>query len=234
MTSKRGRKFHGQASDANERGDFLDALKFTEEAFLAYQEDGDRFGLCDVLAQRSIILRLLQEKTSDKSFLILAKHEAMAGVEIARSFEQKDMIILPLFRLGQVQDDLGEFGEAVKSYKEAIEIFGTNPPETHNRKGVLADMQIRLAVAEYKAGDELALSRVLIGIEDLEKSGEKEVSKYNYDVWLSGAHMKIAEMLKATDMDLAKKHLNKAKKIIGGNSDLKLRKGQWEKLNESF
>jgi len=224
---------HAKAEHAREAGEFLEALRLSDEALLAYQTEKNVLGIGDILASRSITFRLLWEQTNDQTFLILAKHEVMAGVEIARAGEKAD-VIMPLFRLGQVQDELGEFKDAVKSYSEAIEIFGVNPPKEHNRKGVLADMQVRLGVSQYRNGDKSALSKILEAIKDLEESDEKTVSKYNYDVWLSGAHMKVGEILKSDDPEEARKHLKVAKEIIDGNSDLKLRKRQWEKLNAGF
>src|SRR5437016_4444882 len=98
-----------------------------------------------------------------------------------------------------------------------------NPPESFNRAGVLADMKVHWYTCMYKAGDKSGLDRALMAVKDLEVSDEKTVSKYNYDVWLSGAHMRIAEMLKEDNLEEAKKHLQMAKEIIDTNADLKLR-----------
>lgn len=40
-----GESFHIQAEQARERGDFFDALKFTDEASIRYQQVGDDSGL---------------------------------------------------------------------------------------------------------------------------------------------------------------------------------------------
>jgi tetratricopeptide (TPR) repeat protein len=224
----RGRQVHIKAEKAREDGRFLEALKFTDEATVLYQEDGDVFGFCDIQASRFITLKHLWEKTGEDNYMILAKHATLAGVEIARKTHKPSALIMPLFRLAQAHETLGEFEEGVECYKEAIENFEKNPPEEHNRPAVLLDMKIHLGVCEYKAGGKIALSRVEKLILELEKTSEL---KYNKDVWLSGAHMKLAEVLKSDNSEASKTHLVKAKEIVDANPKLVLRKKQWEKLN---
>lgn len=61
----------------------------------------------------------------------------------------------------------------------------------------------------------------------------QEIS-YNFHVWLSGAHMRIANVLKTDDPSKAREHLEKAKQIIDSDSRLTLRSKQWEKLTKEF
>jgi tetratricopeptide (TPR) repeat protein len=227
-----GREIHGKAEHAREAGNFLEALQLSEQAFLSYQEERNLFGMGDILASRSITLRLLFETSKDTSFLTRAKHDAMAGVEITRSSSEKSDLIMPLYRLGQVQEELEELSEACISYKEAVEIFESFPPKEHNRPAVLNDMKVRMYVCEYKSGNEDALGSAEDALVNLENDHEE--SRYTKDVWVSGGHMKLAEALKDHDLEVAKKHLLKAKEIIDMNPDLKLRKIQWEKLATLF
>lgn len=227
-----GREVHGKVEHAREAGNFLTALQLSEQAFIAYQEEQDRFGMGDILASRSITLRLLFETSKDTSFLTRAKHDAMAGVEITRSSSEKSDLIMPLYRLGQVQEELEELSEACISYKESVEIFESFPPKEHNRPAVLNDMKVRMYVCEYKSGNEDALGSAENALVNLENDHEE--SRYTKDVWVSGGHMKLAEALKDKDLEGAQKHLLKAKEIIDMNPDLKLRKIQWEKLATLF
>lgn len=229
-----GRRIHGQAAQAREEGKHLDALKLHDEAMLAYQKDGDQLGLAEVLADRSIVLRHLFEETEDKSWLFIARAEMQASVDIAKDSGDKTALALPLYNLAKVYEALGNYQQAVTTYKEAISNMGNNPPASHNRPAVLSDMKIHLNYAEYKSGDKSALERMLENTKELENSNEAEVSKYNYDVWISGAHMSMAEMLREDDPEKAKEHLQKAQEIIDANPDLGLRKKQLEKLTQSF
>src|SRR5260221_2160594 len=189
--------------------------KFKESITLAQVMISDLYGSL-ALAYRH--LHNLQE----------AKKAAEESVKIAKENNLKGDLARPLFNLAKVQEELGEISKAVVTYKESIGIFQQDNPKLHNRSGVLADMKIHLAVCEYKNGDRTALDRILQAINELDNSDEKTVSKYNFDVWMSGAYMNLAEILKD------KKYLMKAKEIIDANSELKLRKEQWEKLNKSF
>lgn len=225
------RQLHAQAEEARESGDFLKALEYTDKAMILYQQDGDQAGFAEVLASRFLTLRHLYEKTGDRNFLLLAKHDAMAAVEIARESGDKTSLAVPLFNLAKAQDTLGELQEAVKTYHEAVENISNNPPATYNRPAVIADFNTHLAICEYKTGDKTALERVEQALADLEQAEE---DSYNKNVWLSGGEMRIAEILHEDNPEKAKEHLQKAKEIIDADSRLKLRLAQWEKLAATF
>lgn len=223
-----GRGLHTKAANLREEGKFFDSIKLIIDAIRYYEKDGDFIGLTDALGDAVLSFRHLYFETKEISYLILALSHAQAVVAIAREKDLKGDLSRPLFNLGKVEEDLKNYKEAQDVYLEAIKLFESQNPTKHNRSGVLADMKIHLAVAKYKSGEKLAFGEALAAISDLEKSDEREISKYNYDVWLSGAHMKLAEMLKNDDPDKAKDHSMKAKKIIDANPDLKIRRKQWE------
>lgn len=233
MDSK-GRALHAQAAQLREEGQHLEALKFHDEAMLAYQKDGDLLGMAEVLADRSIVLRHLFEEGEDKSWLLLAKAEMEASVNIAKSSSDKTALAIPLYNLAKVNEELGDFQRSVEIYKEVLGNMENNPPPTHDRSAILADMKIHLNYAEYKVGDKSSLDRMLDNIKALENSDEKEISRYNYDVWVSGAYMSLAQMLKEDNPEEARGYLQKAKEIIDSNPDLTLRKKQLEKLSQEF
>lgn len=231
MASEKGREVHSRAAHAREAGKHLEALQLQDEAMLAYQKDGDLIGLAEILADRSLVFRHLSEETDDKNFLIIAKSEMLASVEMAEQSSHKEALALPYFNLGKVQQDLGETEAAVSSYQKAVDHQTQNPAPEHNRPAVLADMQIHLATCQYQAGDKSALQK---SFQALTRLGATDEVKYNKDVWLSGGHMRIAQILKKDDPAKAQEHLQKAQEIIEVNPDLKLRKAQWEKLAASF
>lgn len=227
----RGRQLHGQAEQAREEGNFLKALQLTDEAMVAYQEAGDELGFAEIQASRFLTLRHLFEKTDSKHYLVLARHAAMASVEIAETSGNKEALAIPLFNLAKAQESLGQLDEAIESYRKAVDNIVNNPPATHNRPSVIADFKVHLTTAEYKNGDKTALERAISALSDLEKADEES---YNKNVWLSGGHMRIAEILREDNPEEAKKHLQKAKEIIDADPRLELRKNQWEKLAASF
>lgn len=230
-----GRQLHGQAEQAREGGDFTKALELTDQAMVAYQKDGDSLGFAEVLASRFLTLRHLFESTGDRKYLILAKHSALSSVEIAQASNDKTALAIPLFNLAKSQETLGEIKEAVESYKQAVDNLVNNPPAVHkteDRPAILADFQIHLSTCEYKNGDKSALERAEKALGELEQN--PDISDYNQHVWVSGGHMRIAEVLMSDDPGKAKEHLQKAKGIIDGDPRLKLRLEQWQKLSQQF
>lgn len=232
MNSAKGRDLHTQVEHSREREqDFLKSLKLAEEAIIAYQEDKDYRGVSEVLQSRSSTYKHLYQKTKDEVYLTLAKHDALSGIEIAESLDDKSGLAMVYRGMGKILEQMKDWSEMKKYFEKAIEAFKTNPPKENNRPAVLSDMKAHLAFGMYMSGNKSGLDLMKEAIAELTDSDEW---KYNRDVWLSGAHMRAAEMLREDNLDLAKEHLQKAKEIIDGNPELVLRKEQWEELNKTF
>lgn len=225
--AKKARDIHAQAEISREKGDFLEALKLTDEATVLYQEENNLSGFAEIQASRFITLKHLFQKTGEKNYLVLAKHAALSSVEIAENSGHKEALAIPYLNLGEAYAQLEEWENAVNAYKKAVEYFEQNPPPTNNRPAVLLNIKSHLYQAEYKNGDKSALQRAEEAIAELEK---QEEDSYNKNVWLSGAHMRIAEMIQEDNLEKAKEHLEKAKVIIDSDERLVLRKQQFDKL----
>lgn len=232
MDSVRGRDLHQQALQAQEAGNSLEALKLYDEAMIAYSQDKDVLGFAEVVAARSIALRHLAQKNDDQKFVVVAKGEMEASVEIVRQSGTKEALAIPIYNLGKVYEELKEYDKAVKAYQDAIDHQSRHPADRHNRPAVLADMKVHLHYAEYKNGDKSARDRMLAAMSELETA--EGASDYERKVWLSGGHMSLAEMLREDDPEVAKEHLSKAKEIIDSDEALKIRRQQWEKLAAQF
>ncbi|MDD2822776.1 MAG: hypothetical protein PHQ59_01720 [Candidatus Daviesbacteria bacterium] len=232
MDSK-ARQLLGKANEAREiEQDYLKSLEFTDQALITFQQENDPLGIAETEASRAIVFKLLYRQTSDHNFLLLAESAASAGVNIAKASNNKEALALPLFELAKIKDELGNFSEAVSLYQEAIDNMLNNPPQTHNRMSVINDMKVHLATSEYKTGDKQALNRVLEALSNLEK--EPDISKYNQDAWVSGAYMRLADILKDDDPEKSRQYLYQAKEIIDNNPELKIRLSQWEKLKQTI
>lgn len=231
MSNSKGREILGKANVDREEGKILSSMQTADTALIEFQKESNLSGIAESLAVRVLALRRFYSETSDVSFLILAKHVGEAGVELAEKSGDKTSLAIPLFQLAQTYKIIKDYNKAISAYKKAIEHLQNHPPEAHNRPGVLADFKINLSVTEYLSGDKSALEKLNSAIADLEKTDE---DSYNKNVWLSGAHMDIANMLKEDNLELAKEHLAKAKGIIDSDERLKLRKKDWEKLAQSF
>lgn len=226
------RKIHGQALQARESGDPLSALKLADQAMVEYQKSGDKLGFAEIHADRALSMRHLWQSSDDASWLICSLHESEAAVDLAQESGDQTALAIPYFNLAKIQEDLADFETAIDSYQEAVKLITENPPASHDRDGVRADFRIHLAVCELKNGDQSAEERVLAGIKELEESNEREVSKFNFDVWMSGAYLSLAEVLNTAEPDKARRYLANAKEIIETNPKLVVRKDQLEKLEK--
>jgi tetratricopeptide (TPR) repeat protein len=222
-----GQKLHEQAINAREHEqDFEKALKHTDEAIIAYSQENDSTGLVEVYGTRQNTLDHLAEQNGNKDCLILAKYAAMAAVEIAE--ERSLPAAMPYRDLGKAYEKLKDYQNAASYYEKSLNsaLDGGN-----NRESVRADIKAHFAYSKYKSGDKSGLDLMSEAISELEEAGEQ---KYEKDVWLSGAHMRAADMLQKDNPELARQHLQKAKEIIDKNEELVLRKTQWEKLNSKL
>lgn len=233
MQESKGRKLHGLAETARERGDFIESLKYTDEAIIAYQEENDHLGFSELQGSRYLIFNHLFEKTGFEGYKILGKFSALSAVELAEKSGNENAKALPYHNLAKAYQSMNDYSNSILFYKKAIEYMEKYPPHTHvDIKDLeVYDMKAHLAFVEYISGDKGARARLNEAIAGLEATPGPS---YQKDVWASGAHMRMAQMLKDEDLENAKLHLENAKQIIDKNSDLKLRKEQWEKLAKSF
>lgn len=233
MESTKGREIHALAEHAREGGKFEDALKHLAEARYAYIMDGDLLGASESLSSEVFTYLHLAEQTGKTEFKLLAEISAMQAIKMAEMSNQPEALAIPYHTLGKVQEDLGEWSEAVDAHQKAIEVMQKNPPERHNRPAYLAEINSHLYQDRYMAGNKDALSGIDQAIEVLEKNEGNE-PKYNRDVWLSGAYMRKARVLRTDNPEVAKEAMLKAKAVIDANPDLGLRLKQWEKVANEF
>ncbi len=228
--SEVGRRLHARAEEAREAGKFLEALEYTDCATLAYQKDGDLLGLAEVQSSRQSTFKHLYRSTGDPVFLTLEKHAAEAAVEIAEKCGISEAVGIPYHNLGKYYSEVKEYEKAAEYFKKAIENLKKYPDNHHGRASVIADIAGHQYAAEYHTGDKTALDRALQALEDLQNSDES--STYNKNAWVTGAHIRIAEMLVTDNPELAKKHVEEAQKILDSDNRQILRKEQLEKLRK--
>ncbi|OGK19965.1 hypothetical protein A3C23_04670 [Candidatus Roizmanbacteria bacterium RIFCSPHIGHO2_02_FULL_37_13b] len=229
--SNTGRRLHLQAELAREAGRFLEALEYTDKATIAYENDGDIFGLAEIQSSRQSTFKHLYRSTGDRLFSILEKHAAESAVEIAQKCDKPQALAIPYHNLGKYYAEVEEWGKAAEYFRKAVENLTSYPQNSHSRPSVIADIEGHRYTAEYKCGDKTALIRALKALEDLKTASE---DSYNKAVWITGAHLRIAEMLLKDNPRLSKEHLEAAGRIIEKDSRLILRKDQLKKLQQLF
>jgi len=233
MKSEEGRKIHGQAEHAREKEqDCLKSLHLLEEALIVYEKDNDLRGFSEALQSRSSVYKHLYQQSGNEAFIILAKHDALSGIEIAENLEDKSSLAMVYRGAGKIYEQLKQWEEAAHYFSRAVEAFKNAPPIENNRPAVLSDLNAHYAYNLYKSGDTRSgLHLMQESLSQLENDSTEE--KYNRDVWISGAHMRTAEMLVVDNPESSKEHLAKAREIINSNPDLELRSQQLNKL-EAF
>jgi len=105
MNSKKGREIHAKAEQAREaEQNFIKSIKLVDEAIIAYQKDKDYRGLSEVLQSRSSAFKHLYQKTGDEVYLTLAKHDSLAGIEIAESLKDTSALAMVYRGLGKIYE----------------------------------------------------------------------------------------------------------------------------------
>lgn len=206
------------ATEKRENGDFAESLRILTEALIIFQSKNDAEGIIETLTSQSLTLRHIGDADDNKNALILAKHTAMAAFEIAAKNKLNPAI--PLYNMAKDHESLGETGEAISAIKRALETYGD--------ASFMAEMKTRLASLERKKGDEKAMERFEIALQELKNNPNADV--YTQQVWLSGAYLHMAESLRGIDNMKAKALLEEAAKIINTDERLKLRKRQLERI----
>lgn len=227
-----GLRLHQLTEQTREEGNAEEAFALADQAYAAYEIEGNKAGMAEVLSSKSIALRHLWQQTDDRDYLVQARDTQVRAVEIARESGDETALAIPLFQLANVQEALGDLSEAVVNYRDAFDQIIHNPPEAHDRSAVKADFKGHLTTCEYKAGDKEALPRAEAALDELEQADEPDM--YAKDVWVSGGYMRIAEMLRDDNPAKARDALEKAKEIIDANPELTKRREQWEKLADTF
>lgn len=219
--------FHVQAEQARERGEYEQALILTDQALIAYQQDGDLAGMAEVLSSRQRVFKHLYRSTKDETYLILEEHTAQAALHIAHISNIPQALAIPLHLMGSFFAQKKDYAQAAGYFKQAVENLRTYTENPHSRPAVIADFAGHQFWAEYLAGDLSALDKAYEVLEQLKNTSE---DSYNQAVWVSGAHLRLAEMLATTDPQKAKQHLEEARSIIEADSRLVLRKEQLTEL----
>ena len=222
------RSLHDAAITAQEAGDFTRALGLEFQAMIAYQQAEDKKGFAEIQAMMFLTYRHLYERSGDESYLLLAKHAAMVGVELAEKSGDQTALAVPLLNLARAQEMLGEYREASGSFDAALEEIEQNPPVTHDKEAVKLDFAIHSLTAKMRLGDFNLEREVLDRIHKLKEA--KGATDYERGVWVSGGYMRLAAVFKGCDEAKVHEYLILAKKVIDADLNLELRRKQWEKL----
>lgn len=217
---------HAASEEARELQDYQVALELAIDSEFSYDEAGDEIGLSEVQASKALTYRQLFGASKNGHFLILAKHAALAGVEIAKNSGIKEALAIPVFNLAKVYEEIGDLKQAQELYAEALEHLEQHPPTHHNRPAVKLDFKLHFLICRIRLGEITLADEVVKLIKQLEEQSDEP--DYNRKVWASGAYLKLAEILK----DFS--YLEAARKIIESDERLELRNLEWQELADEL
>jgi tetratricopeptide (TPR) repeat protein len=214
-----------QADQLREKGESLKSIQLYDEAIVEAVHHHNNSMLIGALTGRLLAWKHLFYKTHDRTYALLVKKEAEAMTKIA---EEKGLKERHLFHyLSATADNLlQDYPSAEKELKLAVEHYPLNNAE----KG---DWVAHLGEALYLNGKKKeGIETTLKGIEIIQSHAEG-VDPFLIHVWLSGAYLRLATLLKTDNLQESKSYLEKAKKIIQSDDRLVIRKQQLEELEST-
>lgn len=208
-----------QADILREEGKSLEAINLYNQAIVRYQEDHDYANMLGALTGRLLSWKHLFYKTEDTIYAIFVKKEAEAMFEIAKEHQLIDKFYLIHFLNGTSAILLQDFPIAEKEFGQAVALY----PNDNAEKG---DWMAHLGDAKYRNGKkEEGKKLILQGVQKIEEKSS-QIDPFLFNVWVSGAYLRLAKLLKGDNIEESQYYFNKAKKIIDADSRLVIRKQQ--------
>lgn len=222
-----GRDLIAKANQLREADNLLESLQTIEEALVILDKESSFQGFADALQVRVLTYKHLFYLSKNNLFALLAQKDAKASLQIAQEHSLNDFIYTCYFRLGEVFMLTNDYQKAAQNYQQALENFKATDCE----KG---DYTYHLGEALYLSGDKEKGKKKLFEGLKLIQDNSSQVDPFLAHVWESGAHMRIADLLKDVEPEVAEDHLQQAKQIIDSDPKLIIRKRQWEELVKKY
>jgi tetratricopeptide (TPR) repeat protein len=210
-----------QADTLRETGQSLRAIDIYNQAIVSYQAEKDYTHMLGALTGRLLSWKHLFYKTEDNIYAIFVKKEAEAMLEIAKEHQLLNKLYLIHFLNGTSAILLKDYSVAEKEFGQAVELY----PNDNAEKG---DWMAHLGEAIYRNGrKEEGKKMILQGIQKIQ-THSSQIDSFLFNVWISGAYLRLAKLLKSDQREESQSFLNQAKKIIESDERLVIRKQQLE------
>lgn len=214
-----GTKFREEADVLREEGKSLKAIDLYNQAIVNLQEAKEYANIIPALTGRLLSWKHLFYKTQDKIYAIFVKKEAETIMDFAKAYNLMDRLYLFHFLNGTAASLLNEYDLAEKEFGQAILLY----PFEHAQKG---DWIAHQGEAMYQNGKkEEGQERILEGVA-LIQTRSSDIDSFEYNVWVSGAYLRLAKLLKVDNPKTSQEFYNMAKEIIDKDDRLVIRKQQ--------
>ncbi len=208
-----------EADILREEGKSLKAIDVYNQAIVRYLEDKDYSNIMGALTGRLLSWKHLFYKTEDKIYAIFVKKEAEEMLEIAKEHNLLNRLYLIHFLNGTSAILLRDYCSAEIEFKKAVELYPCENAEEGDWIGHLGD-------AMYRNGKkEEGMNIILQGV-SLIKERSSQLDSFLFNVWVSGAYLRAAKLLKTDNSKESQSFLNQAKEIIDSDNRLVIPKQQ--------
>lgn len=210
-----------QANRLREEGKSLDAIALYNKLIVQQQQEHQHLPMIEALTGRLLCWKHLFYQTEDKIYAIFVRKEAEAMLEIAKAYgitEKVHLLHYLLAKAAQLQkDDLA----AELDFQRAVELY----PVDNAEKG---DWMAHLGAAMYANGKKAEGQKVLLqGVQKIQ-AHQSDLDPFFYNVWVSGAYLRLAKLLYPDNPQESKRYLELAQEIVDSDDRLVIRKGQLE------
>lgn len=211
-----------QADTLREKGQSLQAISLYNEALVSLQKKNDYNGMLSALNGRLISWKHLFYETKEPLYILLVKQHAEAMKFLADEHGLTKRLPVVHFQLGMAYTLNKEYSQAEIELSKALNLF----PEDNAEKG---DWMAHLGYAMYLNGKKAeGKAKILEGIQQIKT---RSTDPFKRAVWLSGAKLRLAELLEKDDPRASYSYFQKAKAIIEDNPALVIRSkqlAQWQ------
>lgn len=216
-----GKELQNEADKMRERGKSLVSIDLYNQAIVQYQETKDYPNMLGALTGRLLAWKHIYYQTEDKIYAIFVKNEAETLLDIAQEYHLLSQMHLIHFLKATSAILLKDYSSAETEFTKAVQLY----PTDHAEKG---DWIAHLGDAIYRNGKkEEGKKTVLQGVEII-KERASQIDSFLFNVWVSGAYLRLAKLLKVDNPPESQLFLNQAKNIIESDSRLVIRKQQLE------
>lgn len=222
-----GTELHKEADKVREEGKSLLAIDLYNQAIVRYQEAKDYASIMGALTGRLLSWKHLFYKTEDKIYAIFVKKEAETMLEVAKAYDLLDRLYLIHYLNGTSAILLKDYSSAEIEFSQAIELY----PSENAEKG---DWRAHLGDAMYRNGKkEEGKKTILEGVKII-KERSSQIDSFLFNVWVSGAYLRLAKLLRIDDPAESQLFFNQAREIIDSDNRLVIRKQQLDAFMNGF
>ncbi|PJD93713.1 MAG: hypothetical protein CK425_12550 [Parachlamydia sp.] len=215
-----------QADVMREKGESLKAIDLYNQAIVRYQEGKETVNMIGALTGRLLSWKHLFYKTEDKIYAIFVRKEAEAMLEIAKEHQLFDKFHLIHFLYGTSAMLLKDYPTAEEEFGQAVKFYPYNNAEKGDWIGHLGE-------ATYKNDKkEEGKKLILQGVQIIEENSS-QLDSFLFNVWVSGAYLRLAKLLELDNIEESHFYLNQAKQIIDSDERLVIRKQQLASFTKS-